>query len=253
MKRPPATKSKPANSAAAKRRRMDSTPPMLTRTDTPSVLEESYAVSRYTPLARINHWITAGSLILLALSGLSLYHPSLFFLTDLFGGGENARAIHPWFGVVLAIGFLGLFVRFFRLNLWERNDSVWLGRIRTVLRGREEGLPELGKYNAGQKLVFWMQSILIVILMISGLGLWEIYFGSTFDIEQKRWSALVHSIAAIAIILVWIVHVYAAIWVRGTVRGMMHGDVSGGWAWRHHRRWLRDVVSSDHKTKPAPE
>jgi formate dehydrogenase subunit gamma len=38
----------------------------------------------------------AVSLILLALSGLALFHPSLFFLTHLFGGGQATRAVHPW-------------------------------------------------------------------------------------------------------------------------------------------------------------
>ena len=204
--------------------------------------DESYAVSRYTPLARVNHWITAGSLILLALSGLSLFHPSLYFLSDLFGGGDNVRAIHPWFGLVLAVSFLGLFIRFFRFNLWERNDSIWLGRLRSVLAGREEDMPELGKYNAGQKLVFWLQSILIVILMVSGLGLWEIYFGDAFTIDQKRLAALVHSFAAITVILVWIVHVYAAIWVKGTLRAMTRGSVTRGWSWKHHRKWFRQEV-----------
>ena len=45
-------------------------------------------VDRYTGVARVNHWITAISLILLALSGMALFHPALFFLTGLFGGGE---------------------------------------------------------------------------------------------------------------------------------------------------------------------
>jgi formate dehydrogenase subunit gamma len=211
--------------------------------------EESYAVTRYTPLARVNHWITAGSLILLALSGMALFHPSLYFFTELFGGGENTRAVHPWIGLVLAISFLGLFIRFFRANLWNRGDNMWLGKLRSVLAGREDDLPELGKYNAGQKIVFWSQSILIVILMVSGIGLWEVYFGSSITIEQKRWSAVVHSLAAVAIILVWIVHVYAAIWVKGTVRGMMRGNVSGGWAWRHHRKWLREKVSEEQPPK----
>ena len=219
--------------------------------DTASAPEETYAVSRYTPLARVNHWITAFSLILLALSGLSLFHPSLFFLSELFGGGENVRAIHPWIGVVLALGFLGLFIRFFRLNLWGRADNMWMGRLGSVLKGRDDNLPELGKYNAGQKIVFWMQSILIVILMISGLGLWEIYFGTSFTIEQKRWSALIHAVAAVTTILVWIVHVYAAIWVKGTVRAMTRGNVSGCWAWRHHRKWLRDEVAKEQHSKPA--
>jgi formate dehydrogenase subunit gamma len=44
-------------------------------------------VDRYTTAARINHWITATSLVLLALSGLALFHPMLFFLAGLFGGG----------------------------------------------------------------------------------------------------------------------------------------------------------------------
>jgi formate dehydrogenase subunit gamma len=111
-------------------------------------------VDRYTPGARINHWITATSLVLLALSGLALFHPDLFFLTVLFGGGQNTRAIHPWIGVILFFSFLGMFIRFWRANLWEHTDIVWLGKLRDVLTGHEEKLPELGKYNAGQKVVF---------------------------------------------------------------------------------------------------
>src|SRR5262245_39743314 len=90
-------------------------------------------VDRYTTGARINHWITAASLVLLAVSGLALFHPSLYFLTGLFGGGQWTRAIHPWIGVVLFFGFLGLFFRFWRLNLWEHSDNVWLKKTREVL------------------------------------------------------------------------------------------------------------------------
>src|SRR5215475_4413071 len=68
-------------------------------------------VDRYTPGARINHWITATCLVLLALSGLALFHPSLFFLSKLFGGGEATRTLHPWIGVVLFFSFAGLFLR----------------------------------------------------------------------------------------------------------------------------------------------
>src|SRR6266581_1929593 len=82
-------------------------------------------VDRYTAGARVNHWITAVSLILLALSGMSLFHPSLFFLTVLFGGGQWTRAIHPWIGVVLFFSFAGLFLRFWKANLWEGADGAW--------------------------------------------------------------------------------------------------------------------------------
>ena len=204
--------------------------------------EPTTTVDRYTTAARINHWITAISLILLAISGLSLFHPSLFFLTKLFGGGEITRIIHPWIGVVLFFSFLGLFLRFWRLNLWKAEDGTWMRRIRDVLAGREENLPELGKYNAGQKLVFWGMAALIVILISSGVVIWDEYFYQFTGLGQKRVAILIHSAAAIVAIIIWITHVYAAIWVRGTVRAMVRGDVTGGWAWRHHRKWLREEI-----------
>lgn len=213
-------------------------------------------VDRYTAGARINHWITAASLVLLALSGLSLFHPKLFFLTALFGGGGNTRAIHPWIGVVLFFSFLGLFLRFWKANLWKREDGTWMARLRDVLASNEDRLPEVGKYNAGQKMVFWLMSVLIIILIASGLVLWDEYFAQYTTVEQKRAAVLIHALAAIVIICVWIVHVYAAIWVRGTIRAMIKGSVTGGWAWRHHRKWLRELVTGKHDnhgsgTKPA--
>jgi len=200
-------------------------------------------VDRYTRGARINHWITAASLVLLAISGLALFHPSLYWMTAFFGGGPNTRAIHPWIGVVLFFGFLGLFIRFWKLNLWEHTDNVWLKKIKDVVLSNEENLPEVGKYNAGQKMVFWSMSFLIIILITSGIVIWEHYFGGYFTIEQRRLAVLAHAVAAVAAICVWIVHVYAAIWVRGTISAMTRGRVTGGWAWRHHRKWLRELVS----------
>jgi len=211
-------------------------------------------VDRYTAAARVNHWITATTLVLLGLSGLALFHPSLFFLTGLFGGGQWTRAIHPWLGVVLFFGFLGLFLRFWRLNLWTNRDNAWMARLSAVLGNHaeeHEELVEIGKYNAGQKVVFWSMSILIIVLISSGLVIWDQYFADYTTVGQKRIAILAHSLAAVTIICVWIVHVYAAIWVRGTIRGMTRGSVTGGWAWRHHRTWLRELVSGKPKDPNA--
>lgn len=206
-------------------------------------------VRRYSGSARINHWIVAITFVALAISGLALFHPSFYGLTALFGGGPTARWLHPWLGVVLAVCFLGLFVRFFAQNLPESTDIVWLARIRDVLNNKEEYLPEVGKYNAGQKLVFWSMFFLIAVLFVTGIGLWdkglafmENVFGFKATIDQRRWAALIHSGAAILAITIWITHVYAAIWVRGTISAMTRGTVTGGWGWRHHRRWLRKEV-----------
>lgn len=215
-------------------------------------------VRRYSGSARVNHWVVAVSFVLLLVSGLSLFHPSLYWLSGLFGGGTTVRWLHPWIGVVLVIGFIGLFVRFFVQNLPERTDWVWLARIRHVLKGDDEYLPEVGKYNAGQKFVFWSQSILVAVLFITGLGLWELglayverVLGFKTTIDQLRLAALIHAAAAVLAITIWIVHVYAAIWVRGTLTAMTRGFVTGGWGWRHHRKWLRKEVDEGKTERPG--
>jgi formate dehydrogenase subunit gamma len=199
---------------------------------------------RNTTAARINHWITAGCFVLLMLSGLSMFDPMLFFLSELFGGGQSARAIHPWIGLVLVVSYAGLIVQFWRDNLPNRDDIAWLGAIGLVLKNEEEGVPELDRFNAGQKLVFWSMALLVPVLLATGIMIWEAYFSSYTSIEAQRIAVLIHGVAAAGAIIIWITHVYAAIWVRGSVRGMTQGYVTLGWAWRHHRKWLRRLAQS---------
>lgn len=202
-------------------------------------------VSRYRGITRLNHWVTAGSLIVLLLSGLALFHPALYFLTGIFGGGATTRWLHPFVGVLLFFSFLLLFLQLWRLNLPRPEDTTWVANIGEVVKGNEENLPELGKYNAGQKFVFWAMSVLIVVLIATGVMIWQQYFPDLVTIPTRRIALLVHSLAAVGITLVFILHVYAAIWTRGTIRAMTRGNVTGGWAWRHHRKWLREVAGRE--------
>jgi formate dehydrogenase subunit gamma len=201
-------------------------------------------LTRNAPAARVNHWITAACFVLLTLSGLSMFHPLLFWLSALFGGGQWARAVHPWIGVVLAVSYAGLIIQFWRDNFWGRDDIAWLAAISKVIANREDGVPEVGRFNAGQKFVFWAMALLVPVLLVSGLTIWEVYFGSSTSIETQRAAALIHFLAATAAIIVWIIHVYAALWVKGSMRGMTEGYVTPGWAWRHHRKWLRGLVET---------
>lgn len=212
--------------------------------------ERITTVGRYSTGDRINHWITATTLILLALSGFALFHPALFFLTSLFGGGQWTRILHPWFGAVLVVSFLGLFLRFVQYNFFNRDDLRWLGRLGDVIDGNEERLPEVGRYNAGQKIVFWSMFLLITLLVLSGLGLWDVYFAQYLTIGQQRWAAVIHAVAAVGMVLVIILHIYAGVWTRGTVRAMTLGTVTGGWAWRHHRKWLRKELEDGKHVYP---
>ncbi|WP_395665039.1 formate dehydrogenase subunit gamma [Methylocella sp.] len=199
---------------------------------------------RNTTSERINHWITAGCFVLLVLSGLSMFHPLFYWLSGLFGGGQWTRAVHPWIGVVLFLSYVGLFAQFWRDNLPKREDLDWIKAAPRVLANDEEHVPEVDKLNAGQKAVYWSMALLVPTLFVSGLMIWEVYFGAATSIETQRVATLVHSLAAVAAILVWIVHVYAAIWVRGSMRAMTQGWVTPGWAYRHHRKWLRRLAES---------
>lgn len=44
-------------------------------------------------------------------------------------------------------------------------------------------------------------------------------------------------------ILTIMVHVYAALWVKGTITAMVEGWVSSEWAKKHHPRWYRELQS----------
>jgi formate dehydrogenase subunit gamma len=217
------------------------------KAETPEVIY----VPRYTGVQRVNHWITAILFTLLTLSGLAMFTPFLFFLSGLFGGGQATRAIHPWFGVALIVSFAFLFFRFWRLNIPNRDDVEWSMKIRDVVTNREERLPELGKYNAGQKGVFWGQTLLILVMFFSGLVIWDQYFYQYTVIETKRWALLAHSLAAVIAIAIIVVHIYAGIWIRGTGRAMVRGTVTGGWAYRHHRKWLRQMAQKRTARGPA--
>jgi len=199
------------------------------------------SVTRYATVTRLNHWLTAICFVLLTLSGLSMFHPIFFWLSNLFGGGQWTRAVHPWIGIVLVASYAGLVVQFWRENLWTADDTAWLRKIDRIIVNDEEGVPEVGRFNAGQKGVFWAMALLLPALLLTGLVIWEVYFGALTPIPVQRLAVLIHSLAAIAAIIVWIIHVYAGIWIRGSMRAMTEGHVTPGWAWRHHRKWLRQL------------
>jgi formate dehydrogenase subunit gamma len=204
---------------------------------------------RNAPLARINHWMTAACFVLLMLSGLAMFDPLLYWLSNLFGSGQWTRAIHPWIGLVLVVSYAGMIVQFWRDNLWTRDDLRWLLAIDRVLANEEEDVPEVARFNAGQKFVFWSMALLIPVLLFTGILIWDYYFERASSVETQRAALLIHSLAAIAAIIIWVIHVYAAIWVRGSMRAMTQGWVTPGWAWRHHRRWFRALVATN---SPGP-
>jgi formate dehydrogenase subunit gamma len=202
----------------------------------------STMIQRYTARERSNHWVVAIAFILAALSGLALFHPFFFFLTNLFGGGPWTRILHPFIGVVMFLFFVVMAARFWGVNRFTKADREWRRRIGDVVRNRDEGLPEVGKYNAGQKILFWTMVVAIPLLLLSGFVIWQPWFAPIFPIVLVRLAVVVHALVAWIMILAIVVHIYAAIWVRGTIRAMTRGTVSASWAKHHHRAWYREMT-----------
>ena len=199
-------------------------------------------LQRYKDGDRMNHWFIALMFVLAGLSGLAFFHPSLFFFTHLFGGGPWARILHPFMGVLMFLGFAGMFMRLWKDNVVNDADREWKKHMGDMLRGNKAAMPPVGKYNYGQKLVFWMMVVSLVVLLVTGLMFWRPWFAPYFPVDALRAAVLLHSIAAVVLVAATIMHVYAAIWVKGTVRAMTRGTVSESWAKTNHALWHREMT-----------
>ncbi|MBP6599751.1 MAG: formate dehydrogenase subunit gamma [Giesbergeria sp.] len=200
-------------------------------------------LKRYTASERANHWVVGICFILLGLSGLAFFHPAFFPLTQLFGGGAWTRILHPYIGVVMALFFLVMVGRFWRLNVIEDRDVEWLKNVDKMVDGDDHDMPEQGKYNGGQKLLFWGLVVFMLALTVSGALMWRTWV--TVPVDMVRIASVVHALAGFAMIGLIILHVYAAIWTRGTIRAMMYGTVTRAWAKQHHRGWYRKVTGDN--------
>ena len=207
-----------------------------------TVMTNVSLVPRYNAVERSTHWVLAISFVVATLSGLALFHPAFWFLSSLLGGGVWSKTLHPWAGLVMSVAFVPMALWYWRDNLLRDYDFAWLKRLPDVLLNKGGDLPEIDKYNAGQKLLFWSIIGSLLVLLASGFVLW-------FDTDLKlpialvRISGAAHMLAAFVLFMGMIVHIYSAVfWIRGSMRAMLRGQVKTGWAKHHHPLWYRRVT-----------
>jgi formate dehydrogenase subunit gamma len=204
-------------------------------------MSQGNEVQRYATNERINHWFTAICFVLLAASGLAFFHPSFWSLSAVLGGGELSRFLHPILGVLMFLSFFIFAIQKMGDNMMKSYDWQWMGRIGDVLANRDDNMPEIGKYNAAQKLMYWFTFLFMILLLVSGIVIWRQFFSHNFAIDTIRWAAVVHAVAGVLLIITIIVHIYAAIWVKGTMSAITKGTVSRAWAKHHHPLWYRSL------------
>ena len=201
--------------------------------------DASQKLVRFSFAERATHWMAALSFLYAAFSGLALWSPHLFWLSSVLGGGETVRRWHPWGGVLFGVALGLMFRNWAREMKLDADDKVWLANAHKYAVHDEEGLPEPGRFNAGQKMLFWLQSLAVIVLIATGVVLW---FPEAMPRALRLAAILVHPAVAVLSIGGIIVHIYmGTAAVPGALRGMIQGWVRPGWAASHHPKWYRDI------------
>jgi formate dehydrogenase subunit gamma len=202
-------------------------------------------ILRYTLSERVQHWIGAFTYLYCLVTGLAFWSPYMFWLALVVGGGPTARFWHPWFGLAFALS-VGWMYKMWRGDLATTDaDRRWWKAINYYIENDDEKLPPVGRFNFGQKLFFWLMFFGVILLLISGLGLWFVE-SIPWSLRWLRYLAVtVHVVAAFTTIGAFIIHIYMSVFMEPeSFQAMIHGRVPGAWARTYHRLWYEQVTGN---------
>ena len=215
-------------------------------------------VPRWNVGERILHWYTAIGFVILAITGLSMLFGRavlipLFGLSGFANWASLSISVHNTLGPFFSIGVLLMFVFWVKNNIPKAVDLKWFAAGGGFVRGKH---PSAGKANAGEKVWFWIVSIVgLVFVCVSGIALigWLADLGLWGDSRANMQLAhTVHSIAAIVWMTVFMGHAYiGTIGQQGALEGMTTGRVGVEWAEQHHDLWFEQIKNETESTAAA--
>ena len=203
-------------------------------------------IRRFTVFERTTHWFTVGLFWLLALTGLILLYGRFVLIPVLgpegFGLTASAcKEAHNLFGPMFLVALLMMFFTFVKDNIYARGDMTWLLKGGGMLGGDHVSA---GRFNAGEKIWFWIAMIGGAVLIGSGFVLDFAVFGQGREVMAI--SHVLHGIAALIVITVSFGHIYlGTAGVEGTIGSMVNGEVDEAWAKSHHDRWYAEVKAAE--------
>jgi formate dehydrogenase subunit gamma len=198
---------------------------------------------RYT--TRVIHWGVALTFFVCLFTGLPIWTPIFGWMATLFGGLQVCRWLHAWTGIAFSFFALLQFVHWASEMRSTEADKRFIKLKNFVAYMRwETHDEEIGKFNGGQKQLFWLSSLAALGLLLSGIVLW---WPNLFGPELRELSWLIHDVTFILFVLLIIGHIYLTIAEPGTFTGMVKGTVSKEWARLHHPRWYRDVTGDQRR------
>jgi formate dehydrogenase subunit gamma len=209
-------------------------------------------VKRYRKLAIVLHWLHAAAFLILLFTGAVT-----FFRGEGFSSFYFAKILHR----VAAILFMAVPVLNYLLDpravldfiretfTWNRDDLEWLKAAPDYyFGGAEERMPPQGRVNTGQKA--WQVIILFtgLVFVATGITLWGFRYALALPVYQ--WLLFVHGTAFVAVVLMFIVHVYLGVFhprSSESLHSMLDGKISPDYASKHYRKWYeRQEGSNNH-------
>lgn len=235
-------------------------------------------IERFTNAERMGHWLLATSFIILGLTGLNVLY-GRYVVLPLIGKEAFAhltmfgKLLHNYVAFAFIAGLLLTFVMWVRHNFPSWRDVIWLLKGGGVLIKGVHA--PAWKFNAGQKILFWLVMLGGFSLSLSGLALMFPFefplFAKTLaalksvgiDLglptvltmkQEMQYATLWHGVMAIFLVAVIVAHIYiGTLGMQGAFAAMGSGQVDVNWAKEHHSLWAERELKKDGMAgNPAP-
>jgi formate dehydrogenase subunit gamma len=193
---------------------------------------------RHKLSSRVIHWVVALFFLGALFTGMPIWSPVFGWMAPLFGGLTVCRWLHAWSGVAFSAAMLVMFFHWMGEMRMEESDRKF--RLFEYLKFSGAEDPNVGKYNAGQKMFFWSAFIGMLLVLLTGIPLW---WPTAFGGGLRQVCILLHDVGYIFWFVAIVAHIYLGTAAEpGTFRSMTRGTVTRAWARLHHPRWFRDVT-----------
>ena len=201
-------------------------------------------IVRFNAFERFVHWMTATCFIILAISGLNITFGKPL-LMPLIGEGafaawaQWAKYAHNYLSFPFTIGVFCIFLIWIAGNIPNRVDAEWIKRGGGIV-GHDH--PPAYRFNAGQKLIYWIVVLGGTAAAISGYLLMFPFYGT--GMQGMQLAQTVHAIIAVLFVAAMLGHIYiGTIGMEGAFEAMGEGTVDVNWAKEHHRLWLEQEMA----------
>lgn len=217
------------------------------------------SILRFTLSQRTVHWFVAITFVLLGLTGLVLLYGRFVLIPILGGDGFGATAnlaktIHDYVGPAFGLGLLAMIATFIKGNFPSlKTDLLWIIKGGGIIGN---GHPSAGRYNAGEKIWFWIVVFGGLAVVASGLVLDFPVIAALVgeSRENKEFFHVIHSISAVALLAAACGHIYmGTVAMEGAAETMRTGYADTNWAKEHHDLWYEEMMEEGASTSDKAE